>query len=93
MDEVVCHADNLGRIACALGHALQAFDVLLVHSDDEVKLPEVVWPDRAGVVSETVAPAGGVRTHARVGQFAFVKIDEAGGIGDELVRAPAPVGQ
>ncbi|OAV54797.1 hypothetical protein A6U98_09560 [Rhizobium sp. WYCCWR10014] len=78
---------------------IQRRQVVAVHGDDQIEIPEIPWPDAPGALSryvDAVAFRGGDRTP--VGRLAFMPAAGAGGIdrktggqaclGDEMGKNP-----
>ena len=75
--EEVGHQEQAGCGSGGGSAALELAHIVEVHADDIVEAREVGFLDRARTMSEAIAAAGGVSAHTRVGEFAFVVVDEA----------------
>ena len=75
--EEIGHEEQAGGGWCGGSAALELAHIVVVHADDVVKAREVGFPNGARAMGEAITATGGVATHTRVGEFAFVVVDEA----------------
>lgn len=82
--EEFAHVHYFFFIFCRARLAQQAALNAVVHSDDAVERIEVGAAEGAGAMCQPIATRRGTAAHARVGEFAFMIVDEACRVASDL---------